>query len=127
MVDGPEWKRARAMLKPQFARDQVADFTDLEKHVARFLARAYPLVTAEVEGKPKTIAITTDIQPLIFDLIFDSATENLLGESADTQLRKDVGMADDAIAFSNAFCLASRVATFYMGIGKLNSWLFLGW
>lgn len=127
MVDGPEWEHARTMLKPQFMRDQVADFTDLEKHVERFLARAYPLANTEVKGEFKTVTITTDIQPLIFDLLFDSATENLLGESADTQLRKGSGLADDSITFSNSFDLATHVVALHIGLGKLASWLFLGW
>jgi len=107
----------------------VADFTDLEKHVERFLARAYPfpLVNTEAKDELRTVPITTDIQPLIFDLLFDSATENLLGESADTQLRKDAGLADDAIAFSNAFDLAANVVAIQIGLGKLSSWLYLGW
>ncbi|KAF8419296.1 cytochrome P450 [Tirmania nivea] len=123
MLDGPEWEHARAMLKPQFVRDQIADFTDLEKHVERFLARAYPIVDAGVKGESKTVAVTTDIQPLIFDLVFDSATENLLGESADTQLRKDAGLANDAIVFSNAIDLAAHVVAIKIGLGKLSSWL----
>ncbi|KAF8437837.1 cytochrome P450 [Terfezia claveryi] len=128
MVDGPKWEHARAMLKPQFVRDQVANFTDLEKHVERFLARAYPfpLTNAEIrESNP--VAITTDIQPLIFDLLFDSATEDLLGESADIQLRIDAGLADDVIAFNNAVDLAAHVTSIQVGFGKLYSWLYLGW
>ncbi|RPB20422.1 cytochrome P450 [Terfezia boudieri ATCC MYA-4762] len=125
MLDGPKWEHARAMLKPQFARDQVADFTDLEKHVERFLTRAYPfpLTNAEIKGESKQVAFTTDIQPLIFDLLFDSVTENLLGESADTQLRKEAGLADDVIAFENAVELAAQVAAIQVGLGKLYSWL----
>lgn len=122
MIDGAKWSHARAQFKPQFVRDQVADFTDLEKHVVKFLARADPAAN-KAKGRPEDI----DIQALVFDLVFDSSTENLLGESADTQTRKEAGLAGDAIDFSDAFDVATHVAAIRVGIGAFFSWVFLGW
>ena len=36
--DGPEWARARAIMKPIFARSHIADFSMFGKHVERALA-----------------------------------------------------------------------------------------
>ena len=67
--DGPAWQRSRDMLRPHFARSQIADLNMFEKHV-RQLLHAIPR-----DGS------TVDLQPLFFRLTLDTATEFLFGES----------------------------------------------
>lgn len=57
--DGNEWARARAMIKPMFARSQIADFSMFEKHVERALA----LIPRD--------GATVDLQP-IFKMLVSS-------------------------------------------------------
>jgi cytochrome P450 len=79
--DGKSWEHSRAMLRPNFIRDQVSDL-DLEERHVQDLFRVLPPVdkagwTSEV-----------DIQTLFFRLTIDSACEFLFGESVDSQLRE---------------------------------------
>lgn len=68
-LDGSGWSHSRAMLRPQFAREQVADIGMLGEHVDN-LFDAMPC-----DGRP------FDIQDLFYRLTLDSATEFLFGES----------------------------------------------
>ncbi|EUC39308.1 hypothetical protein COCCADRAFT_21391 [Bipolaris zeicola 26-R-13] len=77
-TDGEQWAGARALLRPQFARDQVSDLELEEQHVQHLL-----------QAIPKNAngwTDVTDIEPLFFRLTIDSATEFLFGESVDSQL-----------------------------------------
>ncbi|KAK4063479.1 uncharacterized protein Triagg1_9356 [Trichoderma aggressivum f. europaeum] len=38
-VNGPEWHHARAMIRPSFVRNQIADLECTDRHVENFLAR----------------------------------------------------------------------------------------
>jgi hypothetical protein len=38
-VNGPEWHKARAMIRPSFVRNQIADLECTDRHVDNFLAR----------------------------------------------------------------------------------------
>ncbi|KAF7928892.1 uncharacterized protein EAE97_009734 [Botrytis byssoidea] len=77
--DGHEWKVTRDMMRPQFNRDQMSDFELEEKHVQN-LMRA---IDTRLQGDWTE---ETDLQVLFFRLTMDSATEVLLGQSANTQL-----------------------------------------
>lgn len=77
-TDGKEWEHARALLRPQFARDQVSNL-DLEEEHIQNMMRVIPL------GKDGWTDVT-DLKPLFFRLTIDSATEFLFGESVDSQL-----------------------------------------
>lgn len=68
-LDGSGWSHSRAMLRPQFVREQIADIGMLGEHVDN-LFEALP-----GDGTP------VDIQDLFFRLTLDSATEFLFGES----------------------------------------------
>ncbi|EFR05170.1 hypothetical protein MGYG_08184 [Nannizzia gypsea CBS 118893] len=70
--DGGDWEHSRAMLRPNFARSQIADLNMFERHV-RELIELIP-----------TNGSTVDLQPLFFGMTLDSATEFLFGESAST-------------------------------------------
>ncbi|KAL3439644.1 cytochrome P450 [Aspergillus tetrazonus] len=76
--DGETWSRSRALLRPQFTRDQISDLDLEESHVQQAM-RAMNVDPAT--GWTSTI----DIQAIMFRLTIDSATEFLFGESAGSQ------------------------------------------
>lgn len=69
-LEGAGWSHSRAMLRPQFSRDQISHLGTLEIHVQRLL---------QILKAQKTKY--TEIQPLLFDLTMDTSTEFLFGES----------------------------------------------
>lgn len=73
-LDGAGWSHSRAMLRPQFSRDQVADVGMLGSHVDQLIA----LMPAD--GTP------FDIQEYFFKMTLDTATEFLFGESTNCLL-----------------------------------------
>lgn len=73
-LDGAGWEHSRALLRPQFSREQVGDLESLEVHVQRLID------CIEKAGD------VVDLQPLLYGLTLDSATEFLLGESVDSLL-----------------------------------------
>ncbi|KAL4910346.1 hypothetical protein BDW74DRAFT_165417 [Aspergillus multicolor] len=76
--DGETWSRSRALLRPQFTRDQISDL-ELEEHHVQQAMLAMPV-------DPATgWTANTNIQAIIFRLTIDSATEFLFGESAGSQ------------------------------------------
>jgi hypothetical protein len=62
-VNGKEWQTTRALIRPSFTRNQVADLECQDRHVERFLARI-----------PKD-GSTVDLQSLLYLLTMDSATD----------------------------------------------------
>ena len=76
--DGKAWEHSRAMLRPNFVRDQVSDLELEERHVEDLL-KVMPVQSDRWTAE-------TDIQTLFFRLTIDSACEFLFGESADSQL-----------------------------------------
>jgi cytochrome P450 len=86
-LDGKGWEHSRALLRPQFSREQVADVELLDVHVTRLLKLML--------GKGSE---PVDLQPWIFDLTLDSATEFLFGESANSLL-----MGQEQAGFADAF------------------------
>lgn len=70
-------ERSRALLRPQFARGQVADLLLEEVHVQHFFKRL-------VDGGDSWTA-EVDLVPLFFNLTLDSATEFLFGKSVLSQ------------------------------------------
>jgi cytochrome P450 len=76
--DGKAWEHSRAMMRPQFAREQVSDL-DLEERHLQNLVKALP---TNADGWTDQV----DLQVLFFRLTLDSATEFLFGESVDSQL-----------------------------------------
>ncbi|KAF2095752.1 cytochrome P450 [Rhizodiscina lignyota] len=78
--DGKQWEFARALLRPQFGRDQVGDLELEESHVQN-LMNALPV-------EPNTGGWTEqkDLVTLFYRLTFDSALEFLFGRGGETQL-----------------------------------------
>lgn len=71
-------EHSRALLRPQFARDQVSDLELEEIHVQNLLRR--------IPTDPSGWTPKVDLQPLFFNLTLDSATEFLFGETVNSQL-----------------------------------------
>lgn len=69
--DGAFWEHSRALIKPTFARTQIADLhlSMFDAHVQRVIA----LIPRD--------GSTTDLQPLFARLALDSSTEFLFGDS----------------------------------------------
>ncbi|RCK66291.1 hypothetical protein Cantr_02054 [Candida viswanathii] len=83
-LDGEGWKHSRAMLRPQFAREQIAHVKMLEPH--------FQLLKKHVE---KNRGEYFDIQELLFGFTVDSATEFLFGESVHSLKNESIGYNDD--------------------------------
>ncbi|EED16091.1 cytochrome P450 alkane hydroxylase, putative [Talaromyces stipitatus ATCC 10500] len=73
-LDDAGWSHSRAMLRPQFSRDQVADVGMLGDHVNQLIS------LMPGDGTP------FDIQEYFFRLTLDTATEFLFGESTNCLL-----------------------------------------
>ncbi|KAG7195997.1 uncharacterized protein KQ657_000003 [Scheffersomyces spartinae] len=73
-LDGEGWKHSRAMLRPQFAREQVAHVRSLEAHIQRLAQH----IRLHSNGE------TFDLQELFFKFTIDTATEFLFGESCNS-------------------------------------------
>nr|P24458.1 RecName: Full=Cytochrome P450 52A3-B; Short=CYP52A3-B; AltName: Full=Alkane-inducible P450-ALK1-B; AltName: Full=CYPLIIA3 [Candida maltosa]AAC60531.1 n-alkane-inducible cytochrome P-450 [Candida maltosa]BAA02041.1 n-alkane-inducible cytochrome P-450 [Candida maltosa] len=80
-LDGEGWKHSRAMLRPQFAREQIAHVKALEPHV-QVLAKQIKLNKGE----------TFDLQELFFRFTVDTATEFLFGESVHSLYDEKLGV-----------------------------------
>ena len=78
-LDGEGWDRSRAMMRPQFSRDQVSDL-DLEENHIQNMMQALPVDSSSGWTAP------VDLQVLFFRLTLDSACEFLFGESVGSQL-----------------------------------------
>ncbi|ETN39817.1 uncharacterized protein HMPREF1541_06043 [Cyphellophora europaea CBS 101466] len=78
--DGERWERSRALIRPSFARDQLANVEVLEVHVQN-LMRA---INANLEASGWTGNV--NLVPLFFRLTLDSSTETLFGQSVNSQL-----------------------------------------
>ncbi|CAN3357008.1 cytochrome P450 52A12 [Diutina catenulata] len=105
-LDGAGWKHSRAMLRPQFAREQVAHVRALEPHV-QVLAKH----VRNAHGQP------FDIQELFFRLTVDSATEFLFGESVESLRDESVGYSTesmDAIPGKREFAEAFNTSQNYL-------------
>lgn len=83
--DGPSWQHSRAMMRPQFAREQVSDLELEERHVQNMIQVLSPAAGCWTNQ--------LDLQKLFFRLTLDTATEFLFGYSVNSQLNdiKDTG------------------------------------
>ncbi|KIW52271.1 hypothetical protein PV05_07922 [Exophiala xenobiotica] len=76
-LDGREWTRSRAMLRPHFNRNLDQDFLQLEVHVQHLLCRLKA-------SRSRDNAI--DIADLLLKLSTDFATQTVFGHSTDSLL-----------------------------------------
>jgi hypothetical protein len=113
-LDGSGWEHSRAMMRPQFARNQISDLELEEQHVQRMMDALDR--STEADNSIECV----DLQALFFRLTLDSATEFLFGQSVDSQIHLMPGNegqrsqeGPDSFAFAKAFdhsqmCLANR-------------------
>jgi cytochrome P450 len=91
-ADGERWANSRHLLRPNFAREQVADIEAFERH--------FKLMLKHIPRDGKTV----DLQELFFRLTIDTATEFLFNHS--TNSLRMVGQEDENnedVIFSKAF------------------------
>ncbi|KAJ8099011.1 cytochrome P450 [Lipomyces tetrasporus] len=74
-LDNEGWAHSRAILRPQFSREQVSDIAKLEPHVRNLLSCL-----------DRSQSESCDIQELFYRMTLDSATEFLFGESVHSLL-----------------------------------------
>lgn len=105
--DGKSWEHSRAMMRPQFSREQVSDLDMEEKHVQN-------LMRALEEKLNGDMTETVDLSELFFRLTLDAATDFLFGESVGSQVsflrgneRSTKGGVLD-IDFASAFDIGQR-------------------
>ncbi|KAH7333113.1 cytochrome P450 [Rhexocercosporidium sp. MPI-PUGE-AT-0058] len=103
LQDGKEWERSRALIRPQFARAQISDLELEERHFRNLIKAIESIGYGGSDSDGWTSEL--DLQPLLFNLTLDAATEFLLGKSADSQsiFLKSAGSGADAQAFGEAF------------------------
>ena len=95
--DGAEWRHSRQLIKPTFARSEIADLSSLSIYTDRFL------------GLLPRDGSTTNVQPLLHRFLLDVQTNFLFGEAVNALL-PDTPF--DSLEFIQAF--NASVA----GIGK---------
>lgn len=99
-LSGPEWRHSRAMLRPQFTREQVSRTNSLDKHMKSLIG---------ILEKGNVV----DAQELFHLLTLDTATEFLFGESADSLTSKS------GRDFAEAFGYALKLSSIRLALGKL--------
>ncbi|KAK2015713.1 cytochrome P450 [Colletotrichum eremochloae] len=67
--NGETWHRARALMRPTFVRNQIADLRCFERHVGNLMERI------PRDGSP------VDLQALLYMMTMDSATDFMFGHS----------------------------------------------
>ncbi|KAH8708660.1 Cytochrome P450 52A13 [Beauveria bassiana] len=77
--NGKEWQHHRALLRPQFTRNQISSLELEEVHIQHLFGRFH-------HGADGSWTSPIDLGPLFFNLTLDSATEFLFGQSVDSQL-----------------------------------------
>ncbi|CAN3499128.1 cytochrome P450 52A12 [Diutina catenulata] len=115
-LDGVGWKHSRAMLAPQFNREQVSHVQLLEPHVL--------LLARHVANAGNT---AVDLQELFFKLTLDVATEFLFGESVECLQDASVGKTGRSdipgrSKFAQAFTVAQEGLTTRLLLSNLY-WL----
>ncbi|CAK9439969.1 uncharacterized protein LODBEIA_P40690 [Lodderomyces beijingensis] len=116
-LDGSGWKDSRAMLRPQFAREQIAHVKSLEPHI-QVLAKHIRMHNFE----------TFDLQELFFRFTVDTATEFLFGESVHSLYDSKLGIPPpNDIPGREAFADAFNRSQHYLATrtySQLFYWLF---
>ena len=104
--DGEAWVQSRALIRPNFTREQVADLDAFERHIQDLL-KLLPR-----DGS------TVDLQELFFRLTIDSATEFLFGRSVNS-LRATTSESSE-VTFADAFTKAQHFLILRSRLGPLR-------
>lgn len=113
-LDNQGWKDSRAMLRPQFAREQVAHVKALEPHLQVFKKHV-----EVANGQP------FDIQLLFHKLTVDTATEFLFGESCHSLFETSFGpeyVRDDSLSID--FAKSFNVAQSYLATRSYSQYFY---
>ncbi|RMZ77693.1 hypothetical protein DV738_g4337, partial [Chaetothyriales sp. CBS 135597] len=103
-TDGEHWAASRALIRPSFMRDQLADLREFEELIQDLFVLL-----------PRDGLTVVDLQELFFRYTIDSATAFLFGQSVAT-LRK----GEHDIGFAEAFHYAQNVAIKRAMLGPLS-------
>ncbi|KAF2852748.1 cytochrome P450 52A12 [Plenodomus tracheiphilus IPT5] len=108
-ADGERWANSRALLRPNFVRDQVADLEAFERHF-KLMLKLIPR-----DGS------TVDLQELFFMLTIDSATEFLFNHSTHSlRMAGEKDTTNEDVIFAKAFNFAQDDITTRLRLGPLN-------
>ncbi|PYH91121.1 cytochrome P450 alkane hydroxylase [Aspergillus ellipticus CBS 707.79] len=108
-TDGEHWAHSRAMIRPNFVKDQVAHLDIFEELMGDLLA----MIPAN--------GGTVDLQELFFEYTIDSATEFLFGHSVHSLKKRRVGIRDSTEQdFASAFNYAQKAIQTGLRLGKLR-------
>jgi cytochrome P450 len=108
-TDGEPWAHSRAMIRPNFSRDQVGDLAAFERHI-QHLFKIIPR-----DGS------TVDLQELFFQFTIDSATEFLFGQSTNTLRNSGVQAGAAEANFAKAFNRAQSACATRARMGLLRN------
>ncbi|KAG6030403.1 hypothetical protein E4U41_000109 [Claviceps citrina] len=104
-TDGQHWHNSRALIRPNFTRDQAANLAAFERLMPDLLSLI-----------PRDGRTTVDLQDVFFRYTIDSATEFLFGQSAGS-LKK---ASEAGISFSEAFNYAQDAIRMRAILGPLH-------
>ena len=104
---GAGWEQSRALLRPQFSRSQIVNDLDGLDHHTKILLSLFPVNTK------------FDIQPFLYNLTLDTATEFLFGESAGSLESPEAG-ENFRGSFSEAFKTAQHYISFKSRLRPLH-------
>merc|ERR1711939_23398 len=102
-TDGDHWASSRALIRPSFTRDQIADLTLFEKLIQELFS------ILPRDGQ------TVDLQDLFFRYTMDSATESLFGLSVHSLMQNQ-----PELNFAEAFDYAQGAAITRATLGPLS-------
>jgi cytochrome P450 len=114
---GAQWKHSRALVRPQFSREEVSNLDLMERHTQT-------LLNILKVGENKWTK-TVDLQPLFFYFTLDTATEFLYGKSVQSQAAMaglDTGSGMDGAAFCRHLDEAKHLVDKRGALGKFY-WL----
>lgn len=118
---GQQWKHSRALVRPQFQRDEITNLQFIERHLQTLLD------VLEAKRKDGGWTETLDFQPLFFYFTLDTATQFLYGQSVGSQASIATGRKTatgiDGAAFSRNLDAAKHFVDKRGALGKFY-WLF---
>ncbi|KAI2895021.1 hypothetical protein CBS76997_258 [Aspergillus niger] len=103
-TDGEHWAASRALIRPSFTRDQVADLAMFEELIPDLFAQI-----------PRDGVTVVDLQDLFFRYTIDSATAFLFGQSVGS-----LQMVQSELGFAQAFNYAQEAITLRFVLGPLG-------
>ena len=118
---GMQWKHSRALVRPQFKRDEISNLEFIERHFQTLLD------VLKHKRNDNGWTEVVDLQPLFFYFTLDTATQFLYGQSVGSQASIATGRRTatgiDGAAFSRNLDAAKHFVDKRGALGKF-SWLF---